>query len=391
MDTEPFSISPAPRIVFGENRVDKLGRLVAELAGPNPALLIVADPGIPDIADRIAKGLADSGARIAIYNDIRSDPMSRQVDAAADAARRHGATCVIGVGGGSALDAAKFAAAIAPAGEPAEHYSLGANPLPDRPLLKICVPTTAGTGSETTRVSVFSTREGVKLWAWGDALRADLAVLDPTLTVGLPQGLTAATGVDALVHAIEACTIRRANTFNDGICYHAIRLVMRNLKKAVEQPGNLKARGGMQIAAALAGIGIDNAGTGIGHAIGHALGTVARVHHGRAVGLSLRAALAWNAEAAPARHAAVAAAMGVSTAGRRISVVAGDLADTYDRFVREVGLLVSLKQDGLGPDNVDRLVETTLAPENKPMRDANCREPTREDLRRICHEILTAA
>jgi alcohol dehydrogenase class IV len=391
MDNQSFSISPAPRILFGENRADNLGRQIAELAGPDAAILIVADPGIPEIAERIVKGLKGSGARIARYDDIRSDPMSRQVDGAAEAARRHGAACVIGVGGGSALDTAKFAAAIAPAKESAEHYALAINPLPAQSLLKICLPTTAGTGSETTRVSVFSTREGIKVWAWGETLRADLAVLDPTLTVGLPSALTAATGVDALVHAIEACTIRRSNPMNDGVCYHAIRLVMRHLKQAVEQPDDLKARGGMQIAAALAGIGIDNAGTGIGHAIGHALGTVARVHHGRAVGLALRSALAWNAEEAPARHAAVAAAMGVPTLARRTSAVAGELGEAYDRFVREVGLEISLKQDGLGIQDVDRVVETTMAPENKPMRDANCREPTVEDLRRICSDMLTAA
>lgn len=391
MDNPPFSISPAPRIVFGENKADDFGGLVAELAGPDAALLIVADPGIPDIAQRIVKGLKGSGAQVALYDDIRSDPMSRQVDGAAEAARRHGATCVIGVGGGSALDTAKFAAAIAPGQNPAEHYALAANPLPKRPLIKICIPTTAGTGSETTRVSVFSTREGIKVWAWGDTLRADLALLDPTLTVGLPPGLTAATGVDALVHAIEACTIKRANPLNDAVCYHAIRLVVRYLKQAVEQPGDLKARAALQIAAAAAGIGIDNSGTGIGHAIGHALGTVARVHHGRAVGLALRCALAWNAEEAPARHAAVSAAMGISTAGRRTSAVAAELGEAYDRFVRDVGLEISLKQDGLAAQDLDRLVETTLAPENKPMRDANCRTPTPADLRRICHDILTAA
>jgi alcohol dehydrogenase class IV len=105
----------------------------------------------------------------------------------------------------------------------------------------------------------------------------------------------------------------------------------------------------------------------------------------------LRSALAWNAEEAPARHAAVAAAMGVPTLARRTSAVAGELGEAYDRFVREVGLEISLKQDGLGIQDVDRVVETTMAPENKPMRDANCREPTVEDLRRICSDMLTAA
>jgi alcohol dehydrogenase class IV len=391
MSATAFSITPSPRIVFGENSIDELGRHAAPLIGPAGAVLLVSDPGVPDLAERAARTLEAAGARVARFSDVRSDPMSRQVDGAADAARRHRATCVIGLGGGSALDTAKFAAAIAPASEPAEHYALAVNPFPDAPLAKICIPTTAGTGSEATRVSVFSTREGIKVWAWGEALRPDLALLDPTLTIGLPPHLTAATGIDALVHAIEACTIKRANLFNDGICHHAIRLVARHLKRAVEKPDDIKARGGVQIAATAAGIGIDNAGTGIAHAIGHALGTVGRVHHGRAVGLALRAAIGWNAEEKPARHAAIAGAMGVPTAQRRTTEVAAELAGQYDRFLRDVGLVISLKKDGLGIADLDRLVETTEAPENRPMRDANCREATTDDLRRMCTEILTAS
>jgi len=391
MSLNAFTMTPGPYIVFGENAVDKIGKRVRGLVTKDAPVLVVADPGIPEAAARVVAALERSGAKVATFDDIRSDPMSRQVDGAAEAARRHGATCVVGVGGGSALDTAKFAAAIATAEQPAEHYALSENPLPDAGLGKICIPTTAGTGSEATRVSVFSTREGVKVWAWGEALAPDIALLDPTLTVGLPPHLTAATGADALVHAIEACTIKRANLMNDGICYHAIRLIVRNLKRAVEEPTDLRARGSMQIAATCAGIGIDNAGTGIGHAIGHALGTVGRVHHGRAVALSLRAAVGWNAEDAPARHAAVAASMGAAVAQRRTTEVAAELSDLYDRFLRDIGLEISLKQDGLGPADLDRLVETTMAPENKPMRDANCRDSTEDDLRRICGDILAAA
>ena len=386
-----FSITPSPRIVYGENAVDQIARHAGALTSDGSAVLLVSDPGVPAVADRVAQALEAGGARVARFSDIRSDPMARQVDGAADAARQHGATCVVGVGGGSALDTAKFAAAIASAEEPAEHYALAVNPLPANPLPKICIPTTSGTGSEATRVSVFTTREGVKVWAWGDALRPEIALLDPTVTVGLPPHLTAATGVDALVHAIEACTIRRANPLNDGICHHAIRLVVRNLKRAVEQPDDLVARGSVQIAATAAGIGIDNAGTGIAHAIGHALGTIARVHHGRAVGLALRAAIGWNAEEAPAKHAAVAGAMGIPTAQRRTTEVAADLQGHYDSFLREVGLEISLRGDGLGLADLDRLVDTTEAPENKPMREANCRASTTDDLRRICTDILTAS
>jgi alcohol dehydrogenase class IV len=391
MAIAPFSFQQAARVVFGVNRIDKLGEDVAGVAGAGAPVLLVADPGLPAITERITAILAKASCRVERFTDIRSDPLGSQVDGAAERARALGAKCVVGVGGGSTMDVSKFAAAIAMNPAPADHYELAKNPLPDNGLPVICVPTTAGTGSETTRVSVFTNGKGEKVWAWGDALSADLALLDPRLTVGLPPHLTAATGVDALVHAIEACTIRRANGMNDAVAHHAIRLVVANLKRAVEQPDDLEARGAMQIAAAAAGIAIDNAGTGIAHAMGHALGAIGHVHHGRAVGLCLRAAIGWNAEAAPARHAAVAAAMGVPAEGRSEAAVAADLAPRFDRFVRSVGLTVSLAGDGLGASDAQRLAAATMAPENKAMRDSNIREITPADAERIAGIVLSAA
>jgi alcohol dehydrogenase class IV len=136
---------------------------------------------------------------------------------------------------------------------------------------------------------------------------------------------------------------------------------------------------------------IDNAGTGIAHAMGHALGVIGHVHHGRAVGLCLRAAIAWNAEVSPARHALVAQAMGVPAEGRKEQDVVGDLGPAYDRFVRSVGLAVSLAKDGLGAADTKRLAEATMAPENKAMRDSNIREIRPEDAARIAAVVLTAA
>lgn len=391
MSLPGFSYGPTTPVAFGAGRLGKIAGDVARLAGEGATVLLIADPALPGIAAQATAALAKGGSKTALFTDIQSDPLARQVDSAAEAARQSGAQCVVGLGGGSTLDVAKLAAAIAPAGHEAEHYALAKNPLPARGLPRVCVPTTAGTGSETTRVSVFTNGRNEKVWGWGDELRADLALLDPSLTIGLPAHLTAATGVDALVHAIEACTIRRANPMNDAICLQAIRLVASNLERAIRAPDDLAARGAMQIAAAAAGIGIDNSGTGIAHAMGHALGAVGHVHHGRAVGLCLRAALALNAEAAPERHAAVAAAMGVPAEGRPTAAVAADLAPAFDRFLRRVGLAISLAADGLGAADVKRLVAVTLAEENKPMRDANCRAFDEAELERLATDLLTAA
>jgi alcohol dehydrogenase class IV len=386
-----FSFGPTTPVAFGIGRVAKLADDVTALGGAGASVLLVADPGLPHLSERLSHILKAGGHGVRLFTELRSDPLGTQVDAAAEAARSAGASIVVGVGGGSTLDTAKFAATIARASDKADHYGLAAHPLPANGLRKICIPTTAGTGSETTRVSVFTNAKAEKVWAWGDPLRADLALLDPELTVGLPAGLTAATGVDALVHAIEACTIRRLNPMNDALGHHAIRLIAANLRRAVEAPGDLDARGAMQIAAAMAGIAIDNTGTGIAHAMGHALGAIGHVHHGRAVGLCLRAALAWNAEADPARHAAVAASLGVRVEGRAPADLARELAPAYDAFLRQVGLPISLRQDGLGPADAQRLAEVTMAPENKSMRDSNIRDIAPADALRIAGVVLSAA
>ncbi|MEZ5833679.1 MAG: iron-containing alcohol dehydrogenase [Dongiaceae bacterium] len=391
MSFASFTMSPNPTIACGVDRVHKIAEDAARLTGDGAQVLLVADPGLGQIVERVENLLKAGGCKVGLFIDVRSDPLAQQIDAAAEHARSLGAQIVVGLGGGSTLDSAKLAAACAVSGQPAAHYKLAENPLPRNPLPTICLPTTAGTGSEATRVSVYTLESGEKVWAWGDALRPRLSILDPKLTIGLPPHLTAATGVDALVHAIEAMTIRRANIMNDAVCLQAIRLVVHYLPRAVAQGDDLAARQAMQIAACLAGQAIDNSGTGIAHAIGHALGAIGHVHHGRAVGLSLRAAIGWNAEAGIERHAQVAQAMGVPSEGRAAKDVSKDLAPTFDRFLRDVGLKISLTDDGLGADDAEHLATTTMAPENKAMRDSNIREISIEDARHFAKVILTAA
>lgn len=386
-----FSMTPSPPVKFGVDRVEKLAGDLAAVAGAGAPALLIADPGLGALVERVANLMKKGGGPVAVFTEVRSDPLGSAIDAAAEQARSMGAKVVVGLGGGSTLDSAKLAAAIAVADKPAEHYALAVNRLPNNPLKKICIPTTSGTGSEATRVSVFNNAKDDKVWAWGDPLMPDLSLLDPKLTVGLPAHLTAATGVDALVHAIEATTIRRANVMNDASCLQAIRLIAKYLPRAVAQPDDLEARGAMQVAACLAGTSIDNSGTGVAHALGHALGAVGHVHHGRAVGLSLRVALAWNAEAGVERHAQVAEALGVQGAGQDAAWLAKELAPAFDRFLRQVRLTISLSGDGLGPKDVKRLAETTMAPENKSMRDGNIRDISLADATWLAEQVLTAA
>ena len=388
-----FTTEPSPRIAFGDNRVDRLGDDVKSLAGAGARVLIVTDPGViaAGVVGRVQRVLEEAGHRAEVFSDLAGEPKVHQVEAAAALARKMRAQAVIGLGGGSSLDTSKLAAAAAASDAPVSAYELCANPLPANGLTRICIPTTAGTGSEATRTSVLANAQGAKVWAWGAELKPHLSLLDPSLSTGLPARLTAATGVDALVHAIEAVTISRANPLNDATGLQSIRHVAKHLKRAVEAPEDLEARGGMLIASCLAGMAIYGTGTGIAHAIGHALGTVGHVHHGRAVGLCLRVALAWNAEASPERHAAVAEALGVPRDGRSDPELAAALAPAYDAFLRSVGLPIALAPDGLGEKDAKRLAEVTMSIENEPMRKANCRDITAADAERFARAVLTAA
>ncbi|HMR31205.1 MAG TPA: iron-containing alcohol dehydrogenase [Geminicoccaceae bacterium] len=371
-----FSLARIPRITHGPGAVDRLGELAAPHASARPVLL-VADPGLHRVGTiaRAEAALRAGGLEPVLFDDVRSDPTTAQTDRAAALARTCRAAAVVAIGGGSALDLGKAAAAIAPGEAPAAAYALCAMPLPASPLAKICVPTTAGTGSETTRTAVLSDDGGVKLWLWGDGMKADEVLLDPELSVSLPPHLTAATGIDALVHAIEAATNRNAFPANDLYAHEAIRQVGRWLPLAVAEPENLEARSGMLLAAALAGIAIDNAGTALAHNIGHALASLVPIHHGRAVGIAMAATLAWTSDVEDAgRCAAAEAALGR----------AGALSEAFRHLACEVGLDLSLAID-LRPE---RLAAQMARPENAPMRLSTRRTVRDEDLLPLARTVL---
>ncbi len=367
-----FTLDRVPGISQGEGALDRVGALAAALGGGG-SVLLVADPGLGafGIIAKAETSLRAAGLSIATFSDIKSDPSVAQVDAAAALARRERATVVVALGGGSAMDAGKAAAAVAPAVESATQYALCANPFPPGALPIICVPTTSGTGSETTRTSVLSDASGAKVWLWGDELKPARVILDPVLTVGLPTPMTAATGIDVLVHAIEASTNARANFCIDLFCHEAIRLAARFLPAAVERPDNLEARAAIQWAAALAGIGIDNAGTAIAHNIGHALASLRPIHHGRAVGVAMLATLPWNiAGPSGCRFGAAAEAMG----GARDAAA---LPGLFEALLRRVGVKIPLGDEGFDV-TPEQLAVQMARPENAAMRDSN-RRPVGDD------------
>ena len=374
-----------PRITVGAGARADLAGLAASLVPERANVLLCADPGLraSGMVDEIADRLRSGGFGVSVFSDIKSDPSVAQADAAADMARETEAELLVALGGGSALDLGKAVAAIAGGPESAGTYALAAVPFPAARLKTICIPTTSGTGSETTRTAILSGRDGAKLWYWGEELKADEALLDPELTVSLPAHLTAATGIDALVHAVEAATNRNAHAANTMFAFEAIRLVARHLETAVAHPGDVMAREGVQRAAALAGTAIDNCGTAIAHNIGHALASLRPLHHGRAVGIAMLASLPWNVEGNETAFGACAAAMGARGS-------AAGFIDAYERLVRAVGLDLSLAHEFEGVD-AETLAAQMGRPENIAMIRSNHREASEDDRLMLARAVLSAA
>ncbi len=355
-----YAIGRMPAIEVGADAVTRL----PELLGGGGAVLVV-DGALADgaYAAAVAGALADAGP-LTVARVPPGEPTADSVDAVTESVRRHPAATVVGVGGGSALDTAKQAAAASAAGGSIERYALCAEPFAGRRAI-IAVPTTAGTGSEVTRTCIVTDRAGTKVWTWGDELLPDVVLLDPRATVSMPAAVTAATGLDAVVHALEAASGQRRNPMVQAPAAEALRLAARHLHRAVEDGSDLAARQAMQVAALLAGLAIDAGGTGMAHSIGHALGTLAKVPHGVAVAVGMVAALDWNVAGAAEAYDAVAAALGIEP---------GAVPSWFTGLARSVGLGAVLAGRGplaLDPEDIARWM---VAEENRPMYANNARQ-----------------
>jgi alcohol dehydrogenase class IV len=376
----PFSFLGINAVSFGIDRVEQLAEDIAELDRETSEIVVISDSGVAKagILDRIRSVLERPGYDLTVFSELAGEPDAANIDKLAQLLRRLDHPFIVGIGGGSALDVAKLAAVIAEDEIAVEDYALCARPFPEPGLKRILIPTTAGTGSEVTRTAVFTTGKGNKVWAWGHELLPDLVLLDPSLTVSLPADITAATGLDALVHAIEACTCQNRNPMADALGLHAIRLASKHLMTAIEKPADIEARSGMLIASTLAGSAFAQTGTAAAHAIGHALATVAGIPHGRAVTIAMEVLLPWNAQACPEAHAAVAEAFGCENK-------VDQCAAAFRALIDQAGVDRSLAERGIDPET---LTSVMVSPENLPMLQNNARPVSKNDGLELARRML---
>ncbi len=371
-------------MVLEEGASATCGEHVSNLIGRSGNVLVVMDPALValGIAEPTLTSLRESGHSVSVFSDLTSDPKESAVDAGTALAHANETDCVVGIGGGSALDTAKLIAALAHTGEVCGPYSLCAKPLPYRRTAVIAVPTTSGTGSETTGVSIVSDASGAKNWFAGHSLYADLALMDPKMTVGLPSYWTLYTGLDALVHAIESRTNKNANASNNPTAEHAISLAAQHLKTAITDGSNIAARAGMMESAAFGGLAIANTGCSVAHCIGHALGSLAGIPHGRAVSIGIVASLEWAVEGDREGFERVAEVMGLSGPM--------SIADFFHRMAEAGGETLALTDEERAHLSLDKLSYEMTIPANDVILHAASRVPEPGDAAMLAGRVLAA-
>ncbi len=385
LDEIQLTLDPKPIAHFGRGTVGRVGAITAA-TGATTAL-IVTDPflaGSPVVA-RVRASLEEAGLAVTVYGGVTPNPTTTCVDAGSDLARTTGAGAIVAVGGGSSMDAAKGISlgAVNPQRGIGLDYTSTFEQLA---LPIIAIPTTAGTGAEVNAFGVITdVASHRKFYVGHDSALARAAILDPDLTVGLPAGATAATGMDALTHALESYLSVRANPYSDGIALQVISTVAAFLPRAVADGSDIEARAELLLASHIAGVGFSHTGLGLVHGIAHPLGGQFNIPHGLALCIVIEAVLRFNLAARQERIARVAFALGVGDTEASASQNAAAAITGIAELAARVGMTGPLSKFGVTVDALPSLAADTLADSvtvNNPI------QPTADDVIRILKESL---
>jgi alcohol dehydrogenase class IV len=354
-----FTFQTTPSLLFEVGAVTKIASLISDIGAKR--VLLVTDRGVraAGLTQDAEAGLA-ALAGLIVFEDVVADPPSHVIEAAVDLCRQKRVDAVVSVGGGSALDTAKLVAYLARSEEKLDDiYGVGLAKRPRLPL--ILVPTTAGTGSEVTPIAIVTTPSKEKKGVVSHRLLPDWAVLDPGLTVGLPAIVTAATGIDAMVHAIEAFSSRhRKNPISDQLAKQALGLLGANIRKACASGSDLRARGDMLLGSMLAGMAFANAPVAAVHALAYPIGAIFHIPHGLSNALVLLNVLRFNLSAAAPLYAELAPILDPEARGLPTNQAAQRFIDVLDGICRDCKVPRTLAEVGVTQGDLDRLAEDAL-------------------------------
>ncbi|MGO8705828.1 MAG: iron-containing alcohol dehydrogenase [Candidatus Brocadiia bacterium] len=304
-----------PQVIIGPGASDLVGEEARRLKARR--VLLVTEPGIVrmGVADQVLSSLSKAGVAAATYDKVQPDPTDANVAEGLEIFRRDGCNLVVGVGGGSPIDAAKSIAVMSANPGVIADY-MGYHKVPNSGAPVIAIPTTAGTGSEVTKVVVIGdTRRDIKMMCLDLHFLAAAALVDYKLTMSMPKGLTANVGLDSLVHAVEAYISRKAHPLTDVLALAAIRQISGNIRTAWAEPGNESAREAMMLGATMGGMAFSNSSVALVHGMSRPLGALFHLHHGLSNAVLIPAVMAYNAPACGERFADIARAMGLDVAG----------------------------------------------------------------------------
>ncbi len=357
----PFAFNTTPKIVFAAGCAANIAEHVKFLGN---SVVLITDKGLikAGIVAPAIEHLTKAGAKVSVFDEVVADPPREQIMKAAEFCTANDATGVLSIGGGSSMDVAKLAALIAGSGEDLEEaWGIGNAKGPRLPLA--LVPTTAGTGSEVTPISIITVEDDEKRGVVSPVILPDMALLDPELTLGLPPHVTAATGVDAMVHAIEAFASKSANNnpVSRALAVEALRLIGANIEKAVHEGSDLDARSAMLLGSMLAGQAFANSPVAAVHALAYPIGGRFHVPHGLSNALVLPHVLRFNAPAAAPVYAELAPHVFPHLAdGNAVQDTAARFAEELAALNIRLGLESGLREVGIGEGDLAMMANDAM-------------------------------
>jgi alcohol dehydrogenase class IV len=383
---DSFSFQTTRSVLSEVGATAKIGEILAARGCKKAAFVtdkIILDLGLADAA---LEGLKSAGLDVWKFSEVEPDPAEDMILAASARAKSKGVDCVVSVGGGSSLDTAKLISILVNTEQPiGDMY--GVNLVKGERLPLILAPTTAGTGSEVTPISIVTTGTNEKKGVVAPQLLPDFAVLDAELTVGLPAAVTAATGIDAMVHAIEAFTSKRLkNVVSDCLAKQALELLGANIRTACHTPDDRKARGDMLLGSMLAGMAFANAPVAAVHALAYPLGGHFHVPHGLSNALVLPYVLEYNMAEAQGMYAELAPIIFPDLAGMSEAARAEGMVEGFKALGPELGMQSRLTEVGVNHNHLPMLAEDAMKQERLLIN--NPREMTLEAAQDIYAKAL---
>ncbi|HHX24703.1 MAG TPA: iron-containing alcohol dehydrogenase [Thermoanaerobacterales bacterium] len=384
-----FVFDEPTKIIYGEGSIKELKNELIRLG--SKSVLLVCDEGIvkAGLVDKVKTIVEDTpGVELHLYDKIIVNPLDTTMDEGYEFAKKNQVDTVIGLGGGSSLDSAKGIALLMTNGGRMREYLMEGKVVEKVIAPTICIPTTAGTGSEVTRTVVATDhitkfKDGFK---YADTMYAAVAILDPVLMEGLPPHVLAACGMDALTHAIESYITWKANPITDAMNIYAIRLIGENIGKAFAQPQNYDAKGKMLLASTLTGIAFDQAGLGLAHCMGHPMGGLFNVAHGIACGMALPVTMEFNLISNPEKFADIAVALGANIHGLTKYEAAQKSVEMVKGLLKALGLPMTLREIGIEEKDIPSLAKDAMG--FPGMRGANPRIATQKDVENLFRKLL---